>query len=222
MCSTPCWTARGPVGEPTTIHGSGTGWSASVFPASSPAAHGGAGAGAVEISLVAEAMGAHLVAEPFLSTVLAVQTLLALGDERASARYLPLIARGELLATVALDLDLRATAEPIWARRTPDGDCILTGTAGPVLDAPAAELIICLATDGTAVSAFAVDPLASGVRVDFCRPSICTAASAGYGSTARGPRHSPATRWPPRPERQPGPQWRWRPSNSGSCAAPCR
>ena len=68
-----------------------------------PEAYGGAGAGFTELGIVAQEMGRALFCGPFLSTaVLAAAALLESADDAAQRRWLPAIAAGELIATVAI------------------------------------------------------------------------------------------------------------------------
>ena len=68
-----------------------------------PEEFGGAGATPVELGIAFEEMGRALLCAPFFSTVgLAAQALLAAGDDQAKREYLPRIADGSLLATVAV------------------------------------------------------------------------------------------------------------------------
>jgi alkylation response protein AidB-like acyl-CoA dehydrogenase len=68
-----------------------------------PEEFGGAGATPVELGIAFEEMGRALLCAPFFSTVgLAAQALLAVGDDQAKREYLPRIADGSLLATVAV------------------------------------------------------------------------------------------------------------------------
>jgi alkylation response protein AidB-like acyl-CoA dehydrogenase len=65
--------------------------------------YGGQGAGWIELGIVLEEMGKVLLCAPFFSTVvLAATALLESGDEEAKQQYLPAIADGSLVATVAL------------------------------------------------------------------------------------------------------------------------
>ena len=79
-----------------------------------PEAYGGAGAGFAELGIVAQEMGRALFCGPFLSTaVLAAAALLEAGDGGARERWLPGIAAGEVIATLALPPGLApATAIP--------------------------------------------------------------------------------------------------------------
>jgi alkylation response protein AidB-like acyl-CoA dehydrogenase len=73
-----------------------------------PAAYGGGGLGFLEVALLLEEMGRVLLPAPFLtSIVMAVPLILALGGEAERRRWLPAIAAGESVATLAV-------AEPGW------------------------------------------------------------------------------------------------------------
>src|SRR5271170_669403 len=71
-----------------------------------PEEFGGQGYGPVELYVVFEEMGAALFCSPYFSTVaLAANALLLVGNENDQAEYLPGIASGETIATVALTDD---------------------------------------------------------------------------------------------------------------------
>lgn len=68
-----------------------------------PERFGGSGYGFGELAIVAEEMGRALYVGPFFSSaLLATEVLMASGDEGAMARWLPQLASGEAIATVAL------------------------------------------------------------------------------------------------------------------------
>src|ERR1700722_15570876 len=103
-----------------------------------PQGYGGAGAGFTELGVVAQEMGRALFCGPFLSTaVFATAALLESGGDAAQRSWLPGIAAGERIATLALP-DTLAGGDP--AREVtalgPDaaGGWVLDGTAGFVLD----------------------------------------------------------------------------------------
>jgi alkylation response protein AidB-like acyl-CoA dehydrogenase len=117
-----------------------------------PEEFGGAGMGAVELGVVLEEMGRALYVGPYFSTVaLAVQTLTAVGDRAAQARWLPRIAAGELTATVAIADDAPSfdlTAVTATATASSDGWSV-SGAKAFVIDGMTADLILVAArTDG--------------------------------------------------------------------------
>jgi alkylation response protein AidB-like acyl-CoA dehydrogenase len=68
-----------------------------------PEQFGGAGAGTRELSIVCEEMGRALLVGPYLSSVaIAGQALVACSDVRAKQRWLPGIADGSIIATLAV------------------------------------------------------------------------------------------------------------------------
>lgn len=134
-----------------------------------PETYGGAGYGALETTIVFEELGRALLPTPFFATVgLAAGLLLALGDEEANRRYLPAIASGELVATVAVaeaagswrPQDLFAVvAEPgngVWR---------LSGQKITVLAGDAAGLVLVAATAPAGTSVYAVDLPAPSVTM---------------------------------------------------------
>lgn len=68
-----------------------------------PEEHGGSGMKMIDLALVAEVLGARAAPTPFLGHVLAGLAIAWGGSEAQRARYLPALASGELLATVAFD-----------------------------------------------------------------------------------------------------------------------
>ncbi|MGE3444954.1 MAG: acyl-CoA dehydrogenase family protein [Acidimicrobiia bacterium] len=131
-----------------------------------PEEYGGSGFSFVELGIVLEEMGRALLCAPFFSSaVLAAYTLLLSGDEAAKKAYLPGIASGETIATLAL-------AEPSgrWdeagitlAASGSGSDFTLSGTKMFVLDGHTANLILVAAKTGKGTSLFAVDANAAGL-----------------------------------------------------------
>ncbi|HEY4460566.1 MAG TPA: acyl-CoA dehydrogenase family protein, partial [Pseudonocardiaceae bacterium] len=130
-----------------------------------PEQYDGVGAGQVERSVVLEEMGRALLPTPYLSTVLAADTLLALDDESARAQLLPAIAAGESLATVAIAEDTsRWAATDTRTIATPDPDgWHLTGSKNLVLDGLTADLLIVLANSPEGPAFFIVTGDAPGL-----------------------------------------------------------
>ncbi|NQY57385.1 MAG: acyl-CoA/acyl-ACP dehydrogenase, partial [Ilumatobacteraceae bacterium] len=131
-----------------------------------PEEYGGSGYGYVELGIVLEEMGRALLCAPFFSTVvLAGNTLLLSGDDDAKKQYLPGIASGETIATLAFTEPSGKWDESgITMEATPSGDgYTLSGTKSFVLDGHVASLIIVAARTANGVSLFAVDGNASGL-----------------------------------------------------------
>ncbi len=131
-----------------------------------PEEFGGSGYGFVELGIVLEEMGRALLCAPFFSTaVLAANTLLQSGDEAAKAKYLPGIASGETIATLAYTEPSGKWDESgITMEATASGDgYTLSGTKSFVLDGNAANLIIVAAKTAAGISLFAVQGDAAGL-----------------------------------------------------------
>jgi alkylation response protein AidB-like acyl-CoA dehydrogenase len=131
-----------------------------------PEEYGGSGFSQIELGIVLEEMGRSLLCAPFFSTVvLAANTLMQSGDEDAKKAYLPGIASGETIATVAFTEPSGKWDESgITLEATADGDGFtLSGEKSFVLDGHTANLIIVAARTGAGVSLFAVEGGASGL-----------------------------------------------------------
>ncbi|MFI6050766.1 acyl-CoA dehydrogenase family protein [Streptomyces violascens] len=132
-----------------------------------PEEYGGVGCTTAELALACEETGRALLPSPLLATaVLAAPLVAALGTDAQKSALLPLIARGERTATLAmpgtslaLALGLTgANADGEWAgggraggvqaRREPDGAWRLYGEAGQVLDGHSAQLLLVAAHTG--------------------------------------------------------------------------
>jgi alkylation response protein AidB-like acyl-CoA dehydrogenase len=131
-----------------------------------PEAYGGSGFGYIELGIVLEEMGRALLCAPFFSSVvLAANTLIHSGDEDAKQKYLPGIASGETIATVAFTEPSGKWDEAgITMQASGSGDSwTLTGEKMFVVDGHTANLIVAAARTGAGVSLFAVDGDASGL-----------------------------------------------------------
>jgi alkylation response protein AidB-like acyl-CoA dehydrogenase len=129
-------------------------------------AHGGSGAGPLELEAIMEEAGAALLCAPLLgSGVLAAGLLQALGDADANARLLPGIAAGTTLATLALTGDRGLwTPEDVEVAANPEGDgWCLEGVAAHVLHGQNADVLLVLAKTEDGLQVFEVAPTASGV-----------------------------------------------------------
>ncbi len=137
-----------------------------------PEAYGGVGLGHVELVGLMEEMGYALLCAPFFSSVcLAANALLLAGDEAQKQTWLPRIAEGELIATLAF---AERGGEPgpagmhaTW--RPGPGGYVLSGSKRYVIDGARADLIVVAArADGSrgqdGVSLFAVPGDAEGLE----------------------------------------------------------
>jgi alkylation response protein AidB-like acyl-CoA dehydrogenase len=173
-----------------------------------PEEYGGSGFTAVEFALVFEEMGRALMSGPFFATVaLAAQLLLALDDDDAKARWLPVLADGSLIATLAVtEADghwglqhVRATAtrstEAANATQGADG-WLIDGVKMFVPDGHIADLLLTAARTDDGLGVFAVDPNEPGVArtplsgLDltrrFARVEFTAAAASRIGSRSSG------------------------------------
>ncbi len=151
------------------------GWLAIPF----PEAYGGLDSSAVEVMLLMEQFGRHLVASPYLASVLlGGQLLLAGGSEAQKSEFLPLLCDGRLKLAFAFAepearyelADVATTASP---RR--DGGHLISGEKCVVLYGAAADkLIVSARTSGgrrerNGITLFLVDPAARGVTARHYR-----------------------------------------------------
>jgi len=131
-----------------------------------PEKYGGSGFSYVELIVVFEEMGRALLCSPYFSSVaLSANLLLASGDESAMADYLPALASGEKIGTVAL-----AEATGLWdeaavkmaATKSKSG-WLLSGEKSFVTDGHLADVVLVAARTNAGVSIFAVDKGATGL-----------------------------------------------------------
>ena len=145
------------------------GWLGLAFPEE----YGGQGLSFVDLTVILEEMGAVLLPSPFLSSVLlAGQTILIGGSEEQKQTYLPKIANGSLLATLALtEPSGRFDAEGVSdLKAVPAGDNFqLSGTKLFVPDAHVSDLLVVAARTKDAgdksfgISLFLVDANTPGI-----------------------------------------------------------
>jgi alkylation response protein AidB-like acyl-CoA dehydrogenase len=133
-----------------------------------PEQYGGAGAGPVEVSIVAEQLGRRLAPSPLLgSAVLTAQAILASGDTGACERLLPGIAAGDFIGALAWTGRLGRwdpDAPACHAASRSGGGWTITGTAHYVLDGADADvLIVAAARPAGQVGLFEVAPGQPGV-----------------------------------------------------------
>jgi alkylation response protein AidB-like acyl-CoA dehydrogenase len=131
-----------------------------------PEEFGGQGFGPVELYVVFEEMGAALLCSPYFSTVaLAANALLFVGSEANKSTYLPGIASGDTIATLALTDDAGGwdlTATSTTASGAGEG-FLLEGVRSYVTDGSTATLILVPAVTAKGLSLFAVAGDANGL-----------------------------------------------------------
>jgi alkylation response protein AidB-like acyl-CoA dehydrogenase len=134
-----------------------------------PERFGGAGLGWLHLEILLEEMGRHLVPGPFLGALLAGIALEQGGGEAQRARWLPAIASGETLATLALVEPGGAfTPEDVGASADPaEGGFVLRGRKAHVVGAAEAGLLVAAFREPSGqVSLFAVELPAAGVAIE--------------------------------------------------------
>ena len=147
--------------------------------------YGGLGYGYTGLGLVLEQAGRHLSASPLQSTVLVAATALAeLGSAEQRSRWLPAIAAGEKIVSLALqETQHHAPLDTALAATRQGDEYRLSGSKVLVLDASTAESFIVIARSGESpgeeqgLSAFMVDATAPGLRVE--RRSLVDSRNAG-------------------------------------------
>jgi len=134
-----------------------------------PAEFGGSEMSLLEAAVVYEELGRSLVPTPhFVSSVLSGGALTRGGTAEQRAAWLPRIASGEAILSVAwLEPDNSYAPKGVQLRAVPDADgVVLNGTKRHVAFASSAERLVVLARTGDAptdIDLFLVDPTAPGV-----------------------------------------------------------
>ncbi|MDA3040447.1 MAG: acyl-CoA dehydrogenase, partial [Actinomycetota bacterium] len=109
-----------------------------------------------------EEMGRALLCAPFFSGQLAALALLHSGDDGAKAEYLPGIASGQTIASLAYTEENGKWDESA-VTATADAGGKITGTKSFVIDGHTANLLIVAARSAAGVSLYAVDAGGAGV-----------------------------------------------------------
>jgi alkylation response protein AidB-like acyl-CoA dehydrogenase len=131
-----------------------------------PEEYGGSGFSYVELVVVLEEMGRALLCAPYFSTVaLAANLLLTSGDEDAKKDYLPGIASGDTIATVAFTEDSGRWDEAGITMEATEGDggARLNGHKMFVIDGHTANLILVAARRSGSLILYAVEGDAPGL-----------------------------------------------------------
>ncbi len=133
-----------------------------------PGKFGGAGAGHLELCVIAEEMGRALAPVPFSSTVyLAAEALLLAGSDAQKQKWLPAIASGSAIGTLGL-FEGKGNPSPVGIKLSASGGS-LNGVKKPVPDGAIADFAIVAARTGSSgrdsdIALFLVDMKAGGVE----------------------------------------------------------
>lgn len=140
-----------------------------------PEEYGGAGAGYLELCVVAEELGRAVTPVPFSSSIyLAAEALMLAGSEAQKTEWLPRIASGEVIGTLAISETVGNPRPGTISLTAADGH--LSGTKTPVADGCSANLAVVVAAEGPGISLYLVDLNDPSVRreqvnaVDPTRP----------------------------------------------------
>jgi alkylation response protein AidB-like acyl-CoA dehydrogenase len=110
-----------------------------------PEEYGGGGFGFLDLALVVERAGAALLVAPLLSTVAAASALVLSHDAELKSKYLPALASGEGIGTLALAEESGSwdsAAVTTSAAEGPSGEVLVTGVKMYVVDGQNADLFI--------------------------------------------------------------------------------
>ena len=157
------------------------GWSGIII----PEAHGGSDFGWMSLGLVVEESARTLTASPLVATAIAASAIILGGSEAQKAKYLPGIADGSLVATLAVDEGPRHDPATLT---TTVSDGKLSGTKAFVAEGDSAHLFVVAAADGL----YLVDGSDAGVSrsrrhmVDFRSHAEVTFSGAAADKLAEG------------------------------------
>ena len=138
-----------------------------------PEEYGGSGGSFLDLVVLLEEMGYNILPGPFFSTVvLGGLSILAAGNEEQKKEFLPKVANGEIILTLALTepnakYDAASVKTKAVAR---SGEYVISGTKLFILDANVADYLLCVARtkegvkpeDG--ITIFLVDAKSPGVK----------------------------------------------------------
>ena len=116
------------------------GWAGIVIPEE----HGGSDFGWMSAGLVVEELGKTLTASPLVATTLAASAIVLGGSEEQKAKWLPRLASGELVGTLAIDESARHDGK--YSAKVEGGK--LSGRKAFVHEADGASLFVVSAADG--------------------------------------------------------------------------
>lgn len=110
-----------------------------VFGLALPEAYGGSGLEMIDLALIAETLGAAAAPGPFLGHSLASLAILLAGSEQQKSKWLPKLATGEVIATVAFAEGAQCWQPDEWQLA---GGSVLSGRKQLVIGAAQAQLFV--------------------------------------------------------------------------------
>jgi alkylation response protein AidB-like acyl-CoA dehydrogenase len=132
-----------------------------------PEEYGGVG-DFLDLTVVLEEMGRACFISPFFAAVvLGAGAIMVAGNEDQKRKYLPAIAEGKSIVTLALTEESgKYTDDAIKMKAAPQGkDYVINGVKLFVPDAHVADFIICAARTGNGITLFMVDMNTPGITV---------------------------------------------------------
>lgn len=150
------------------------GWQGLVFPGQ----YGGADSSFLDLAVLLEEMGRALVPGPFLPTVVhAGRAILAAGTDAQKKQFLPKIASGDMIMTLAFtEVGGSLEASGITLKATLDRDeYVIEGTKLFVPDAHAADYLLCVtrtkesANPEDGITLFLVDARTAGIKTEVLK-----------------------------------------------------
>jgi len=140
-----------------------------------PEAYGGFGQGAVDVGILSERFGRHLVVTPYVQAlVLCARLVASLGTDAQKAALLPGLANGTLkLALAHTEWGARHTLQHVTLSASADGSgWRLSGEKMAAIGADQADRILVSARlsgssrDAAGIAVFVIDPGQAGLRID--------------------------------------------------------
>ncbi len=131
-----------------------------------PSAHGGADSPFTDLAVVFEELGRHVVPVPLLSSVMAAAAIDKGGTEGQKAEFLPSIAAGSSVATVAFFETAHGSPDhPLTTATEGPGGWRIEGTKRFVTDAIHADLFVVSADTGDGLGVFLIPAGTEGVSI---------------------------------------------------------
>ena len=142
-----------------------------------PEEYGGTGMSFLDLAVLLEEMGRALLPSPFMpSVVLAGHPIMAAGTEEQKEQFLPQIAGGDMIMTLAFMEPSGGEASDVTVTATPSGEnFIINGTKLFVPDAHVADYLLCVTRtkdspnkeDG--ITLFLVDAKTDGIQTEVLK-----------------------------------------------------